>query len=150
MGGPEHEEPAGGEEHEGWLPRILGWGGMAHTAAETGEVVHAGGSAATLMHHAAAEGGTGLGNWLGPLALGSGIHEMINGKTTIEKVGGGLEAGSGAIGTLGLAGAGLNAAGSSLAAAGFVGDLGAASGAGLYAGAGMATAGEAMTGAAVA
>jgi len=152
----EHEtEGPGGHEEESWWERALSWGGLAHTGVEGAEAAGAHGStlagtAGSVAEEAAEHGGLGLGNILAPLALGSGINEMIHGHSTIERVGGGLEAASGGIGTLGLLGAGASAAGDALAVAGLGGELGAASTIGMNAGIGLSSAGGAMTGAAAA
>jgi hypothetical protein len=151
----ETEGRAGGEEEESWWQRALTWGGRAHTGVEAVEAAGAhgttlAGTAGSLTREAAEHGGLGLGNILAPLALGSGINEMVNGHSTMERIGGGLEAASGGIGTVGLLGAGASALGDTLAVAGLGGELGAASTIGMNAGIGLSGAGSAMTGAAAA
>src|SRR5262245_24574146 len=75
-------------------------------------------TAETAQEAARASGGAGIGNWVAPLALASGIHEGkeaihdmsehgANLENTPELVKAGLETTSGGIGTLGLVGAGL-------------------------------------------
>lgn len=152
MSGGESEH-GGGEEHgESWWQRALTWGGRLHGGVEAVGAAGAHGStlastAGSFAHHA---GEFGLGHILAPLALGSGINEMVNGHSIMERIGGGLEAFSGGVGTLGLLGFGAQAAGNSLAVAGLGGEIGAASTLGMEAGIGLSGAGSSMAAASAA
>ena len=96
---------------------------------------------------AAGSAGSSLGNYLAPLALGSGIYESgkaisdiwdkgWNLENTPDLTKGALETTSGGIGTLGLAGAGLNAVGATAAGGAAVEAAAAAAPVGMVAGAG--------------
>src|SRR5260370_24833700 len=139
----------GGEGESGpWWEKGVERAGLAHAGTEFNAVnemtegfhTATGGAKAMQALEGAEleEGAVGPGSLLAPLTLASGINSLINGKGPSEKIQGGLETTSGAIGTTGLVGEGLTLAGAEGAGGMLTGAAAAAAPVAAVAGAGAA------------
>ena len=112
----------GVEEEPDWWERFFSLNHAVETAHELHEAAEVSRTAGTLGGSAKAFAGgaahIGPASFLAPITLAGGIYDLVNGHSAIDRVKGGMETVSGAIGTTGLLGAGASALGGSSLLAG--------------------------------